>query len=75
MTSDSLFVSVTRPCQLWFSDSVEHVECGRKMKRIHDRGAGMNSPGVRTGGWVAKTLPVMTEAHPMPSGRESILLF
>ena len=32
MISDT-FVSVSRPGQLWISDS---VECGCKMKRIHD---------------------------------------
>ena len=47
MTSDCLFASVTRPHQLWFSDSVEH---GHKMKRIHEGGAGMSSPGVRVRG-------------------------
>ena len=42
MTSDSLFVSLTRPDQLWISDS---GELGHKMKRIHEGGDGMNSPG------------------------------
>ena len=47
MTSDSLLVSVTRPQQLWMSNS---VECGCKMKRIHEGRDGMNSPRVRVGG-------------------------
>ena len=36
----SYFLSLSRPVQLWISHNVEH---GHKMKRIHDRGGGMNS--------------------------------
>ena len=38
------FVCVRSLGQLWISDS---VECGHKMKRIHDQGGGTNSPRVR----------------------------
>ena len=67
------FVCVSSRGQLWISDS---VECGHKMKRIHDGGGSMNSPGVGAGGsWRQKLCLRWQEPIPCHQAEKAFCFF